>query len=250
MLNPLEAVRGSEGFYSSFKTELVDLEHIRDIVRRHFFINVSIDYPSLFDETNFDLRDYHQHSNLLPHSTYWEKKRRILTPELVTEFKSTTLFKWVSNNCELKEITGEDGVFQEEIYWRLVRPNCPEDVGPLHADAWFWETMEHQTSKDHERVKVWIPLYTEPGISGFSYVPGSHRTNVSYSKVYKHGKWKPQINDDLKENACIYKGLEGQPIIFNDRLIHGGVSGGTRTRVSLEFTMLCERSECSNDEAT
>ena len=41
----------------------------------------------------------------------------------------------------------------------------------------------------------------------------------------------------------IFKSKIGQCLIFNDKLIHGGLAGGKKTRVSLEFTMMVKNKE-------
>jgi len=104
------------------------------------------------------LTDYHQSQSSIPHANYWIKNRRILPVDLLSKFKGTQLYQWLSRAFNIASITGEDGILDEEVYWRLVRPQETNDVGPLHADAWFWEAGWQTIHKGMERVKDWIPI--------------------------------------------------------------------------------------------
>ena len=110
---------------------------------------------------------------------------------------------------------------------------------PLHADAWFWELGHGATPAGAARVKVWLAIVTEPGLSGLRIVSGSHRREWRFHGEHRHGFVKPQIDEDENElNPQLVPMSPGDAIVFNDRLLHGGaVNQGQKTRVSLEFTM-------------
>jgi len=137
------------------------------------------------------------------------------------------------------QISAEDGSDWEEIYWRLVRPHEPSDVGPLHADRWFWDLGDGTTPAGRERLKVWIAIVAEPGLSGLRGVPGSHLRDWRYHGETRDGKTKPQIDEDETElNPQLLPTGAGDAVVFHDRLLHGGAVGsGLLTRVSIEFTM-------------
>jgi len=136
------------------------------------------------------------------------------------------------------QISDEDNVGHEEIYWRLVRPNSLTDVDPLHADAWFSDLGHGITPPDLKRVKVWIAIYCDPGKGGFKFVPGSHKHECPYHGELKNGITKPEIDISEDElDVVIFNSQPGEAIIFNDQLLHGGALGQGETRVSLEFTM-------------
>lgn len=119
-----------------------------------------------------------------------------------------------------------------------MRPNQPSDVGPLHADSWFWELGQMPIPLDHHRVKVWTAIFCEPGLNGFRYVPGSHKQKYPYYGELRFGLLKPQ--SDLVEDELEIRDFVSQPgdvIVFHDNLIHGGIRGSGSTRVSLEFTI-------------
>src|SRR5207237_1422761 len=70
-------------------------------------------------------------------------------------------------------------ISHDELNWRVVRPNQPTDVGPIHADKWFWDAGYGYGSMPagYDRVKIWIGVYTEPGVKGLTVKPDSHRSN-------------------------------------------------------------------------
>ena len=82
---------------------------------------------------------YHEKSDLLDHHAIWPKEARILSLENVKEIRQMSFFEELESDFGTFEISDENDVGREEIYWRIVRPNEGQDMGPLHADAWFWE---------------------------------------------------------------------------------------------------------------
>jgi hypothetical protein len=240
----LSKINGQEGFYFGHITSESDLEELRLIVKTHFLRSIKADFPSLLERFEDNpLSNYHENCSTIPHGKYWSKDRRILPKDLLSRFKNTELYYWLARNFNVISITGEEGHLDEEVYWRLVRPQEANDVGPLHADAWFWDVGSQKIPKGKERIKVWIPLCSEPGVNGFLYIPGSHKRNITFQRELKHGKWKPVIDQDISNEAIVYQGVPGQPIVFHDKLIHGGSCAGTSTRISLEFTILIQRSD-------
>ena len=79
--------------------------------------------------------------------------------------------------------------------------------------------------------------------NGLQFYPGSQLNDFQYKSEQKHGYVKPifdhsKIINNLKKQNCI----PGTVIIFNDKLLHGGViNEGSETRVSVEFTMFIDR---------
>ena len=181
---------------------------------------------------------YHELCHLLDHGSMWPKVSRILDPNAVAEIRNMSLIRKLEQEFGCFNISDEDNVGHEEIYWRLVRPNSPADVGPFHADAWFWELGHGVTPPECKRVKVWIAIYCDPGKDGFKFVPGSHKHDWPYHGELRNGITKPQI--DISEDqldVVIFDSQPGEVIIFNDRLLHTGALSRSETRVSLEFTM-------------
>ena len=91
------------------------------------------------------------------------------------------------------------------------------------------------------RYKVWVPIFTEPGLNGLLVEPGSHiRTDIKWTGEFRHGIMKPVLLSPLSDFSPELVNISpGSCIIFDDNLIHGGsFNSGSHTRVSLEFTII------------
>ncbi len=217
-----------------------ELAQIRALITTSWLQNIgNVASPETVKQfESVGINHYHELCHLLDHGSMWPKVRRILGPDAVAEIRQMSLIRVLEEEFGYFEISDEDNVGHEEIYWRLVRPNSPTDIGPLHADAWFWDLGHGTTPPGCQRVKVWIAIYCDPGQDGFRFVPGSHKREYPYHGEYKHGTAKPQIDiSDDKLDIVIFNSQPGEAIVFHDRLLHGGVLGRANTRVSLEFTM-------------
>ena len=127
----------------------------------------------------------------------------------------------------------------EEIYWRLVRPEAESDVGVLHADKWFHEILSSEyIPKKTTSLKLWIPIYCEPGKNGLLIVPNSNKREWEYVLTSnKLGQQKPVIVDSPP--SILINTPPGNMIIFSDSTLHGGAPNrGLKTRVSVEITLL------------
>lgn len=239
-----DSLTGVDGYVTGLSFSPQELDMVRELVKAQFLERISVRNSSVnpvFKKNEMDR--YHEYSHLLDHDSLWPKAARILDMSAVEKIRGTSLFNKLEEEFGVFAISDEDNIGHEEIYWRLVRPNSPTDVGPLHADAWFWDLGHGQTPAGAQRVKVWISLYSEAGKNGFQFVPGSHQREWKYHGVHKHGIIKPQIDEDLTSlDRAIFNGKPGDAIVFHDRLLHGGIIGGTTTRVSLEFTIFARYS--------
>ena len=177
-------------------------------------------------------------AGLIDHRAAWPKLRRILEQPAVDKRRQLPTCR--RRVAEFGEFTSsdEENLGRENIYWRLVRPDSPSDVGPMHADQWFWALGHGSAPDDVQRVKIWIAIYCEPGKSGVRLVSGSHRQDWPYHGEFRDGFTKPVI--DVKDDQLDIQMFDSQPgdaIVFHDRLLHGGAVGGSLSRISLEFTM-------------
>lgn len=137
-------------------------------------------------------------------------------------------------------VTGEEGRGEPDVYWRVVRPDSPSDVGSIHADKWFWDLLGFDFPADMQRVKVWLPLLQDDDNPSLMVLPGSHLRDFRYTSFVNHlGHRKPQYADeDITDRLIPAPVRTGQAVVFNDRLLHGGRSTGV-LRISLEFTLAC-----------
>ncbi len=234
------ALTGPEGLIEGLRFEPEELTELRAAVEAQWLARIerlAADQVDNFREAGIER--YHELCHVLSHATAWPKRERVLPPSAVETVRNTSLFRRLDRELGPMSISGEDGVEREEVYWRLVRPGEPGDIGPLHADAWFWELGHGVTPVGMKRVKIWIAIACAPGKNGLLVVPGSHRRDWRYSGVARDGKVKPQIDTEQAIPEPVLAATPpGTAVVFHDRLLHGGAPNhGTQTRVSLEFTM-------------
>lgn len=181
------------------------------------------------------------------HMFFSDKANRIFSGEFTDQLVQSDFARVLRNRIGNFCITSEEGSKYPEVYWRISRPFQATDVGPLHADSWFWDlnpdwsVPEGLTSK---RIKVWYPVQCEPGCNGLYVLPYSHESSKYRYKALRVGsKSKPSIIDppDLSE-LTLLSPSKGEFVIFHDDLIHGGAPNtGEYPRISFEFTCLLER---------
>jgi len=235
-----EAVNGTLGYATNLSLPEDELRSVKALIEAHWLDHLQECAPD--QSQNFSelgIERYHENAKCIDHSSEWPKNNRVLPAEAVAEIRRTSLFEQLKEEFGEFAISDEDDYGWEELYWRLVRPHEPSDVGPLHADKWFWELGPLKSPDDVERVKCWIAIACEPGLNGLQVVPKSHRRDWRYHGEQRFGMTKPQIDENEDAlNPQLIPLEPGQAIVFNDRLLHrGAVNRGNFTRVSLEFTM-------------
>jgi hypothetical protein len=238
-------VMQSPGYSVGLSLTAEELQLFRDMIESQWLATINKEYPEYADQfKSIGVSRYHELAHLLDHNVVWNKANRCLPEADVQILKSQPFFS------SLQEIFGDfkisDVVYdstnvpgKEEIYWRLVRPNVATDVGPLHADKWFHELGQGglSSSKPDFTIKVWIPIFCEPGKSGLMVVPDSHEKEWRHGSVLVKGRLKPTF-EDIAEPILI-ETLPGDMLIFREETLHGGaVNLGEQTRVSAEITMV------------
>jgi hypothetical protein len=205
------------------------------------FICESIKSGNNTNLDNFEeLERYHLTSLSKKIHSSLSKKKRLFNLKQYKKIRSFQLFNWLEDKFGSIEITNEELNKNEEIYWRIVRPNSENDVGPVHADSWFWQTGIGTVSRDKVRIKIWIQIAgTEPGLI---FYPNSHHLEFDYETKTVNGKNKPVFDiNSYSIPSEFVANIIGMPLIFNDRLLHGGYISKNDTRGSIEFTMLVDR---------
>lgn len=233
-------LEGQDGFFTGFAFSDDELLRLRQIIHGQWIrtIESKIGPAGATEFERVGMTGYHEKADLLDHQKSWPKVSRVLDAADVLEIRKMSLFMALEKEFGKFELSDEEDFGRELIYWRLVRPGAADDVGPLHADAWFWELGHGTTPAGYQRVKVWISIYLQEAVTGFIFVPGSHRTSTPYKAVTRHGMTKPQIGvDPATLGAVPFRGKAGDAIVFHDKLLHGGEVGAGSTRVSLEFTI-------------
>jgi len=134
-------------------------------------------------------------------------------------------------------ISDEENLGYPNIYWRLVRAGSASDVGPVHADYWFWDLGHGSIPLGYRRVKTWIPLRQDPKHVGLCIGPGTHRRSFHYEKVFKDGKLKPVFEREPVDHLLVPAPVNvGEAVVFHDRLLHGGEVSPAQLRLSTELT--------------
>jgi len=233
------AVNGPLGYSTNLSLKPTELQIVKELIEAHWLEHLKSCAPDHVQHfAELGIERYHENAKCIDHSSEWPKGNRILPADAVAEIRKTSLFDQLKKEFGEFAISDEDNYGWEEVYWRLVRPGESSDVGPLHADKWFWD-LGLVSPPDVERVKCWIAICCEAGLNGLAVVPGSHQQDWRYHGELRFGAIKPQIDEDEDELDPQLIPLEsGRAIVFNDRLLHrGAVNRGRYTRVSLEFTM-------------
>ena len=191
------------------------------------------------------LESYHKFSFCVNHEACWTKDARIFNASDVDFFINNLGFiDIIQMHFGDIEIADIEGLGYPEIYWRVVRPGG-SDVAPAHKDSWFWElTNNIPVPSQRSLAKVWIPILSVVGENALQVAPGSHKVDIQYHGVNRHGRIKPEpdIGALLKINFMAPEIPNGSMIIFDRDLLHRGASTSLdKTRYSLEFAI---RSKC------
>jgi hypothetical protein len=240
-----QALEQSPGYYLGLKFTATETARIRELIRMQWLgriAEVAPQHVTKFEAISMDR--YHEHSDLLPHGSVWTKQARILNKRAASEIRGMSLFKALENQLGGVLIADEERVGWDLMYWRLVRPNSQGDVGPLHADKWFWDIGEKEyvgvVPTGYTRAKLWTAVFCESGTSGLRLVPDSHETRIPYTRVESNGTAKPVIAvDEASLRFGTVSTQPGEAVLFHDRLIHGGSKAAcSLSRVSFELTIL------------
>ncbi|HLB41626.1 MAG TPA: phytanoyl-CoA dioxygenase family protein [Gammaproteobacteria bacterium] len=240
----MDNIHSKEGYSTRLRLNEDELGQLRQMIQMQWLYRLQLLIPEsvqYFDQLG--IKYYHLASHLINHEEVWPKTSRVFPREAVAIIRNMNFFKTLQKMLGNIIISDEENFGWENIYWRLVRPGS-SDFGSLHADKWFWDLGQYGQFLDfpHERLKVWIAIYTIAGKNGLCIVPNSHlKKDWKWHVEERSGRKKPIFDDELSGHfKCVLLPLEsGQSVIFHDELLHGGaVNLAETTRVSIEFTML------------
>ncbi len=229
-----DAIDRGPGFATERLTA-AELAEVRGLITAQYLDRIGEAAPALVGAARAaGVAGYHTLPLPFDHGTFWEKARRVLGPETVPAFERMGFFR------RIRAVLPSAAVYQPDLMWRIVRPGQPGDIGPVHADKWFWDAGNGDLPAGHDRFKVWLAVHTEPGLNGLTVKPGSHLTDRWKRHVEeRHGKRKPVLDED--EAALRMELLPlapGELVLFHDGLLHGGApNAGAACRVSLEMTV-------------
>lgn len=251
MLGLKDQVFGHAGYSSALKLTASELDLFRRTITSQWLNTINTFYPDLTESAKKSgIENYHQIANKIDHKKTWPKTNRVLPIESVLQIKKLpflTVLRKEFGEFSLSDIYDtKQHVGHEEIYWRLVRPNQPSDVGPLHKDRWFHGAFNNgygMFQADEVTVKIWIPIFCEPGKSGLRLLAGSHLNEWKYHIEVVDGIPRPVPDEDLScAGAELIPTEPGNILLFHENILHGGaVNYSAMTRVSAEITMVLKR---------
>jgi len=237
------------GFSTAVTLDEHELAIFTAAIERQWLDRIRVVHPEVVDTAaSVGLASYHQLADVVDHQALWGSKAHRVLPDVDVDRLLGLPFVDRLRD-ELGPFRVAEPVYGEviergrrDIYWRIVRPNVPSDVGGLHADRWFHEVHARTNpdwSLDTRTAKVWIPIVCEPGRNGLGVVPMSHRRSWAWADDGHH-TWLEDPVDP--EDVLLLPTEPGTLVIFNERLLHVGVPNrATTTRISAELTLLFDQ---------
>jgi predicted O-methyltransferase YrrM len=241
----LDEIFQDDGYFIADILDAEGLAELRRIVNDKFHSAIKLKYPELYNEfAELSANQYHLKSALIDHANMWRKAMRTFDHALVERFLALPWRRRLAERVGSFELLGLEEVGLPDIYMRVVRPDAPSDVGPIHADQWFTDLGNHSYDPGLALIKVWIPVYSEPAKDGLIGVPGSHLQPIHYESELRDGYVKPVLPKEVEARLEPIRlpAAPGQAVCFRYDFLHGGtVNEGTNTRVSLEATLVLNR---------
>lgn len=259
-LRVIPEVYGEAGYSLKLKWSADELDVMRKMIRMQWLYRLQLLVPK--EVHQFDalgIERYHELAHLIDHSKAWPKTSRVLPREAVEVMRKMNFFKQMEDEFGDIKIADEEKLGWENAYWRLVRPGNT-DFGTLHTENWFVSLGYYGSEindTEREKIKLWVPIYSNPGKNGLLVVPQSHRKkDWRWHAEERYGQKKPVIDEDPAQlNTQLLNTEPGRTVIFNYDLLHGGAENlADSTRVSMEFTFMVRkenlrRSQYSHQDA-
>jgi hypothetical protein len=239
----LNELKNGQGFVLGPPSDDPEVAWLRDFVQRKWRTLLIARYLHLAAEIeSTPIHAYHKLAPRIDHASMWTKEHRLFRPDEVAELMARlTVFRFLREAFGPYEVADIEGLGYPEIYWRLVRPNHADDVAGAHADSWFYTLTNHLPPAEQQRlVKVWLPVYSEPRLSGLAMVAQSQKMALAYTGEMRHGRLKPLMTDP-REAELEMTNLPLQPgqcVAFHVDTLHRGIGHKTdQSRVSIEFAI-------------
>jgi len=240
-MNIIQEIESDKGYWKGVLFSKKDISDIQALVQHQFLSRICQISPSLEAEFRENgIENYHLLSDQIDHSGAWSRISRRFTPEGVLRVQQSKLFEIINKTFGMAEITCEEICATPEIQWRLVRPNRPEDIAPIHADYWYWDLNGWKVPEGKKCLKIWTMIGGEAGFAGLNLYPGSHRRlDWSFTAEERHGLVKPLFDDKNMQIPVKFPLTpSGTSIIFDYALLHAGaLNTGKTCRISFEFTI-------------
>lgn len=236
-----DAVKGEAGYWVGPLLTDSEVDGLRQLIRAQFLERIAQLAPDAVGHfAAAGMTRYHTESHRIDHSKAWPRKARLMSAEGIDFIERSSLMHRLVDEFGGGSISNEIEGGPPEVVWRLVRPGQADDIGPLHADRWFWDINRWPIPPGMRCIKLWLMVHGGPGLAGLRVAPGSHReAHWTYKVEHRHGLDKPVFDEaasGIKTNLLVTP--PGTAVVFSYDLLHGGaVTGGDECRVSLEFTL-------------
>ena len=212
-----------------------ELAEVRAMIADQYLGHLREVSPALAEEARAaGIENYHTLSLPFDHGSFWHKDKRTLPASALPAFEGMGFFQ------RIKAALPSATIYHDDLMWRVVRPHQASDIGPVHADKWFWDAGNGSIPPGYDRLKVWVAVFTEPGKNGLTVKSYSHTANNwKHHFEFKHGKMKPVLDESPEELGMELLPLaSGEMVLFHDSLLHGGaLNAGKECRVSIEVTI-------------
>jgi hypothetical protein len=212
-----------------------ELAEVRGVITDQYLGHLRAVDPALAERAAaVGVENYHTLPLPFDHGSFWAKERRVPPASAVPVFERLGFFR------RIKAELPSAAVYHDDLMWRVVRPNATTDIGPVHADKWFWDAGNGSIPAGYDRLKVWVAVWTEPGKNGLTVKGHSHTSDRwKHHFEFKHGKMKPVLDESPEEIGMELLPLApGELVLFHDALLHGGaLNVGATCRVSIEVTI-------------
>ncbi|MBV8925670.1 MAG: phytanoyl-CoA dioxygenase family protein [Bradyrhizobium sp.] len=236
-----QAFCGEAGLLKGPSFNADELLKIRELIKGHLVETAHGQSPRAAAAiAGVELDQYHLISSEIDHAKLLSKQGRILPKRVVDAIKEMSFFDYLRKTMGPYCLSDEEGVGQEQVCFRIVRPERREDVGSLHRDAWFWDHYGFHRPEGVGRGKVWVAVSGDPDRAGLLLAPGSHHKPAPYRTDTVNGKLGFVPDFDIHEIGLQrYCGDLGEPIMFNYNTLHvGSLNRSGRCRVSFEVTVM------------
>ena len=123
-MNIKDALENEDGYQTGLHLDQEELTQIRSFITNSWLLNIGkYTTPQITEKFKLEgINRYHKLAHHLDHGSIWPKAVRILNREAVAQIRSMSLIRTLEEQFGYFEISDEDNIGHEEIYWRFSTP--------------------------------------------------------------------------------------------------------------------------------